>query len=304
MNSRLPFTKIAKLTQTSREVIEYRVKRLINLGIINRFTTIISSARLGLKTYHLFLKLGKASEEDEKQLIDFLIRKKSFRYARHCRGYYDVVYIFSIRNNKELSEVIDDINENFSDIIFQRELLIPIKPLKYPEYPFFTKVNYQQPTRYPFKEYNLDINDKKIINNLHNNSRITFKELSKRLGIPQETIRFKFNRLIKSGLIKDFSINVNTETLGYISYNLFLKIDNYSYKQDKKTITQFYDEPYILSAHRVIGKYDLVVEVLCKNSKEFEEQLSRLKKFFKNSISNYEITLKLKGFHSYKISGE
>tara|TARA_Y100000310_G_scaffold342233_1_gene444442 strand:+ start:1746 stop:2711 length:966 start_codon:yes stop_codon:yes gene_type:complete len=301
MNSRLPFTKIAKLTQTSREVVEYRVKRLIKLGIINRFSTIISSARLGLKTYHLLMKLSNASEEEEKEIIDFLVKQKFSKYVRYCRGQYDLVYVFSVRNNKELSEAIDEINEKYSTFISQRELLIPIKPLKYSEYPFLTKVNYQQPTRHSFKEYVPDNNDKEIINILRNNSRVSFKELSYKLSIPQETARFKFNRLVKSGLVKDFSINVNTEILGYVSYNLYLKIENYNYKQDKKIINRFYDEPFILSARRVVGKYDLVVEILCKNSKEFEEQFLRLKRYFKNSISNYEITLKLKGFHKNTI---
>ena len=302
MNSRLPFTKISKLTQTSREVVEYRVKRLVKSGVISRFSTIISSARLGLKTYHLLMKLSNTSEEEEKEMIDFLVKQKFSRYVNHSRGQYDLVCVFSVKNNKELSEAIDEINERYSGFVSQRELLIPIKPLKYSEYPFFTKVKYQQPARHSFKECVLDDSDKGIINVLLNNSKASFKELSHELGIPQETARFKFNRLVKSGLVKDFSISINTESLGYVIYNVYLKIESYNYKQDKKIISQFYDEPFILSAHRVVGKHDIVLEVLCKNSKEFEEQFLRLKKFFKNLISNYEITLKLKGFHKNAIN--
>jgi Lrp/AsnC family leucine-responsive transcriptional regulator len=298
----LPYTKIAKLIKTSREVVEYRVKRLIDLGIINRFSTIVSSSRLGLKTYHLLLKLGKSLAEEEEQLIDFL---KNFRFTKHitkCRGSYDLVYIFSVRNNKELSEVIDEINEKFSSIISEREIMIPIKPLRYSEYTFLKKVRYLKPARSSFKKYNLDLIDKKIIDKLRNNSRISFMQLSDDLNIPAETARFRFNQLLKSGLIKDFSINLNVEKLGYMSYNVYLKIDSYNGNQDKKTIAQLYFEPYILYAQRVIGKYDMVLEVVCRNSEEFEEQLSRLKKFFKNSIRNYDIALKLDEFHKNDIN--
>jgi len=293
MNSRLSFSKIARLVQSSREVVEYRIGRLEKLGVITRFSSVISSARQGVKSYHLLLKLEKASEKDESEFISFLQRDTNVRYIQKSRGYYDIFLIFGVKDRKELSEVIDRINEAYAGIIREREILIPIRPLKYREYPFFKKISYSQPRRKMKGPMELDDLDRNIVDTLKNNSRISFRELADSLDVPPETARYRFYRLKDHGIIKDFSITVDVERLGYSTYTVFLKLDTYSHRQDQELIEQFYKEPSLLSAQRVVGKFDIVVEILSQGTEEFEIQLSRLRDIFRNSIRRYEVRLKL-----------
>jgi Lrp/AsnC family leucine-responsive transcriptional regulator len=296
-DSRMSYSRLAKLGSVSREVAEYRIKRLEKLGVISRYSTVISSARLGFRSYNLLIKLERAPASEEEKLENFFRGRKYVRYFEKCRGYYDYRVVFSVRDNRALSEVFDDLNENFSGIIREKELIIPIRPLRYRKYPFLVEVEYKHKPGKEFKSLELDMVDKDLLATVRKNSRITFKDLGKELGVSPETARYRFNRLQDCGIIKDFSIELDLQKLGYFTYSIFMKVDGYSRSMDDKIIDQFYREPHLLTAHRVVGKFDIVIDVICKDPVEFEEQLSRLKKFFKNTIRFYEVTLKLDAVH-------
>ena len=50
-NARTPYSIIAKRVGLSKEVVNYRVKKLIERGILIRFNTVIDVNRLGWQVY-------------------------------------------------------------------------------------------------------------------------------------------------------------------------------------------------------------------------------------------------------------
>jgi len=253
----------------------------------------VSSARQGTRSYHLLLKLEGTPIETEKELERFFLSKSYVRYFERCRGYYDYRVIVTASDNKEISVVFDDLNEKFSGIIRERELIIPIRPLRYRIYPFLVKVDYKRKSTKPSKPMELDVLDEKLLTLVRNDARITFMDMGDKLGVSPETARYRFNRLQEGGILKDFSVDLNLGKLGYFEYTIFMKVDGYSRAMDDLIIERFYKEPSLLSVTRVVGKFDLIFEIVCKDPLEFDQQLTRLRKFFKDSIRFYEFTLKL-----------
>ena len=56
-NARESLNKIGKKVRLSRENVDYRIKKMIKEGLINRFNTIIDEKKLGLLRYGVFLEL-------------------------------------------------------------------------------------------------------------------------------------------------------------------------------------------------------------------------------------------------------
>ena len=71
-NARLTSKSIGQSTNISREVADYRIKRLIKNGLISGFITLVSDRRLGYETYLLLLQLQNYTKEDEERILKFL----------------------------------------------------------------------------------------------------------------------------------------------------------------------------------------------------------------------------------------
>ena len=53
-NSRIPLTKLTKTVKLSRDAVDYRIKRLMDKGVIVRFFPLIDFKKFGYTLYHVF----------------------------------------------------------------------------------------------------------------------------------------------------------------------------------------------------------------------------------------------------------
>lgn len=118
----------------------------------------------------------------------------------------------------------------------------------------------------------VDNKDRKIIEELVRNSRQTTSQLSKKLNIPITTIHNRIKKLIKTGVIINYTINLNHNLLGRpvpayvgitINYNVpGKKINQTDIANQLKKIEGVY-EVYILT-----GGSDLLVKALVRDITE------------------------------------
>jgi len=62
---------------------------------------------------------------------------------------------------------------------------------------------------------NIDEKDKKILNVLMENSRLSYRQIAKRLKISAATVMHRINNLEKEGIIKKYTTEVDYDKLGY-----------------------------------------------------------------------------------------
>ncbi len=121
----------------------------------------------------------------------------------------------------------------------------------------------------------VDAKDRKIIEELVRDSRQTTSALSKKLNIPITTIHNRIKKLIKEGVIINYTINLNHNLLGKpvpayvgitINYNVpGKKISQTNIANQLKKVEGVY-EVYILT-----GGSDILVKVLVKDITELNE---------------------------------
>lgn len=68
-NARQTDSEISKKVGTSKQVVNYRIKNLLEEGIITNFYTIINVGKLGLNSYYVFLQFENINKEQEKNLL-------------------------------------------------------------------------------------------------------------------------------------------------------------------------------------------------------------------------------------------
>ena len=72
MNARQPMTILSKSVGLSRQVVEYRIKKLEQKGIITGYVGWYNSLKLGYNHCRIFLNLKNIDRTTESKLIDYL----------------------------------------------------------------------------------------------------------------------------------------------------------------------------------------------------------------------------------------
>ena len=143
----------------------------------------------------------------------------------------------------------------------------------------------------------LDLIDRKLLYQLDINSRQTFKELAKKLRIAKETARFRVNRLVENGYIKNFLTTINISQLNRFYYKLFYKFHKTNHQIDQEIISFIQDYKSIAYFASTEGRYDLTFLLLSKDMRSlynflipfFVTQTSLQSMDFSNEFSDLSV---------------
>ena len=125
-NSRLSFSEIARSLKIPHDTVRYRIRSLEDRKIVNKFHTSVDTSKLGFLMYEMFLKLITSSEQTTQKLLNFLIQKPFITWVTRTEGGYDIGIAFRNSNPTLLSAFIDELLENFGELIIKKTLQVNI----------------------------------------------------------------------------------------------------------------------------------------------------------------------------------
>jgi len=112
----------------------------------------------------------------------------------------------------------------------------------------------------------LDDKDKEILNILQENYRISYQELSRRIGLAASTIHNRVQNLINSGIIKKFDTLIDPIKVGFKTIGILgLSVDPLKMDKVAREIASFYNVQLVATT---TGNHDMVARVIAKNEKE------------------------------------
>lgn len=286
VNSRTPIKKLAKKVGISREVASYRINRLIKENIILNFYTLIDTERLGFMRYTCFIQLKGISRDKEKSIVDALVKHPFITYMGPVIGKWNLVFDILARDRSHLEMIIKDIKdratpylENYLIINAGTEQeIFPTKLLGITK-----ELTFNQKT----KSIRLDKTDIKILKELSRNSRIEYKEISKKLGLSANAIKHRIKNLERDGIILGYTISIDMRKLGYEWYNLQLKLNEENI-QLKRFLRQ---HKRVIHFYKYLGheNWDLDVGIIAMNSLDLRDFLLELREKFGGIIRIYDI---------------
>ena len=129
------------------------------------------------------------------------------------------------------------------------------------------------------KKYSLSIDDldKRIIKELQQNGRMTYKSIARKLNVSDGTVRFRTRRLIQKKLLK-VSASINPFLMETsIAALVGMQLEKRTHKQTMEKIAALEG---VVSVCNATGEFDLLVEVLVDSreglNKFLIEDLSRI----------------------------
>ena len=118
----------------------------------------------------------------------------------------------------------------------------------------------------------MDKTDLKILSELSNDSSISIPKLSEKINVNTSVVYSRIKRLVKSKLIKKFTIDVNDKELGYAVKSLTgINMDS---KQRDDVIEELFKINGVREISEVTGRFDILVCMFAKNLPEMHRLIS------------------------------
>jgi len=135
-NARTTIIKLAEKTKLTRDIINYRLKKLTAEKIINQYRCYLNLENLNINHYKIILRtknLDKKSEDDFNQHIS---KHKKATQLLKLIGSWDLEIEFETENEDELYKILQDIRNKFSNIIRDFDIIRITKTFKLNYFPF------------------------------------------------------------------------------------------------------------------------------------------------------------------------
>jgi DNA-binding Lrp family transcriptional regulator len=136
INARINIVDLSEKLKLTRDVINYRIKKLTQDKIIVQYRCYPNLNNIGLNLYKIILRTKNLDEENEKQLREYVEAHKKATQLLKLIGSWDIEIEFETANEDELYIILIDLRKRFSDIIRDFDILRITQTYKLDFFPF------------------------------------------------------------------------------------------------------------------------------------------------------------------------
>src|SRR3989338_10487289 len=126
-NARATFKEIGKKLGIGKNNVQYRVKRLLEDGVIKKFVTQFSLGTLGLFLGKFYLQLSGFEKEKETEMYDYLIKDKRISWIAKCEGRWDLMIGCYVESMNQLSEIKQEFFKKFEKYITSYDVVFLVE---------------------------------------------------------------------------------------------------------------------------------------------------------------------------------
>jgi len=275
-NARAPLTEIAKKCRISKQTALYRIKKLVKDKIIKGFHAYIDFKRLGYDTYYVFIQTRYIEDEQEfiKDLSKIkgciIIMKSITQYSYNLKIITKDVYKMMV----ELQQFFIKKKTVTSHFILQR-------------------------LEKPVEKIEIDDKDKKILEELSINCRLSSLELSKITGLSYDIVHNRLKRLIKNKAIENFLTVLDFDREGFMYYSVLLKFADDKFDNFLKFNSELKLDPLVVRRFACVGEFSYMFEMVDNNYVAINDKLNKIRSQFHDMI-RYSQIVPIQNHYFYK----
>lgn len=289
LNARQTNSQIAGKVRASKEVVAYRIKRMVDSGVIQGFYVVVDMTKLGYLNARIFIKMKGAGPREERRFIDYFQNSQRCWWVNSISGSFtDMGIAFWVKDINDFHEFKENLlNRYGGSIEFYRES-------------FYSKIHAWRRNYLSGKDakrsyylipgnsnpIEFDKTDIRILAALSEDARISTVELAKRVGLSITGARHRLENLKKKKIILGFRPKIDFSKIGHYWYKVEFRLEDNGTKQ--KLLAYFESHPNIVYAYENIGGgTELEMEMEVESHEKFREVVDGVRERFKGAIRTY-----------------
>ncbi|PIY60283.1 hypothetical protein COY95_02555, partial [Candidatus Woesearchaeota archaeon CG_4_10_14_0_8_um_filter_47_5] len=121
-DSRMPISQIKKKVQLSRDAIDYRIKRLMEKGVLIRCFSVVNLKQFGYHKFHVFFLTDEREPEAEhKRFVDYLIGLPFVRNIIEYTDRWDYEIVMVAKDVIDFDNKMTQITNQFPNLIIEKD---------------------------------------------------------------------------------------------------------------------------------------------------------------------------------------
>lgn len=287
-NSRIQFNQLGKIVGLRGETVEYRIEKFRKADLILRFFAEPNLWKIGLVPYRLYLKMTNMPKSVEEKFKNKFSTHPNIQFFAACDGQWDFILRFLLRDENEFKVEIVKIMNEYGVYIQRKNIAITMYDAYLPM-TFFTggdkiaRISTEQEK----KSDKLDEKDFQILYYLCEDARMPTTKIAKNIGISSDAVSYRIKKLKDDRVIKYFASWFNMYSLGYEYHKIFIWFYRVSSEKETEIIRYCEQHPNISFLTRVIGDWDVELDVWVKNTTELHELVWVIKNKFSDTIRDH-----------------
>jgi len=298
-NARLPNSQIGKKVGLSKEVVKYRVDKMIENGVILRFHTIINYFKVGIVKYKLYLRLTNVNKEKLEEIGQYFQKHKKTEWVAITTGRWDMIIGFLVHNVNELDDEVQIILNKFSVYIQEKAITTTLYLAHHTR--GFLKGTEKEISRIVYhtskdRQEEIDKTDLEIIKIITNNARIPTTDIAERLNTTPRIVLYRLRELEKKKIILGYKAHLDTKAIGRIFCKVIIHLTNITEERLNQFIKYTSSFSGTLWPQRVMGNWDFELDLEVENYEKFQDVILELKEKFPDIIKNHDFCIVSKEF--------
>lgn len=291
IDARQPLTALARKVRASPAVVEYRLKRMENTGLIKSYLTFLDAGKLGLMIWNVYLSLQNTTEKEETEIVQYLCSLKKTWWVARASGQWGIIYSLCVKDVKEFYNIVNDIHAKYGKYILNQSIEAHAE-VEIISRGYFLDKSGKGVTWYKMVEQpKLDETDKKILKAISRNARKPSTQIAEETELTPRIVTYRLKELVKAGVISRFRPQLDVRKIGLSFYKAIVHVKEYTDQKNLKLKTYCIQQGNIFHYEQKVGPWMLELELDAENYETADKQLRSMKEEFPDFIRSYELLL-------------
>lgn len=288
LDSRQPFTVLARKTRMSQQLVSYKIRALKQSGLVGFAYPIIDYSMFGLLRFHVHFRVNYRSIKKLQDLVSMIAGHANVVDVTSRGGKYDLMVTFMARNPSSFNKTLRQMIEQNPDRLKNYMILTNVVSHVFPKKHLIGQEDNTTDTiiggdREPAR---ISETEKKVLNLLVEDAGMRAVDISARAGINPRTAIAAVKRLRSAGIIKGFSSTLNLRTAGFLQSMMLIKYHNLSVELEDKLRQFCVTNRQITGMHKLFGDYDVAIVAEAENAAALRSVFIGIRETFEDIISD------------------
>ncbi len=289
INARQSLSKIAKKVGLSKEVVNYRINRMLDEKLIRSFYARIDTSKLGLTLFRNFIRTQNLTPKKENEMIEYLRGNPKIGFFVRVEGNFDFNFIYWSKGVSEYFHFWREFNGKFGKFLESKQLHILEYYANFPKGFLIGKKDLSL----PFfecglnKEIEVDRADYNLLNILATDARKPLIEIAQDLKISDKMVSYRIKKLEKLGIIHSYGVQIDLDKIGLNYYMIHLFLKDFSKERFNELKNFAIAHPNVVYIDEALGGPDFEIELYMKTKQEYYEFLTELRYKFSDLIRDF-----------------
>lgn len=288
-NSRQSLTSLSKRTGLSKQVINYRLNKLLQDGVITRFYTELNYGNINAIVFKLHIQLENFTKDVEDEIYKYFEQLDCSTWVVSCSGKWDMICGVAVHDVITYNQILTDILNKFSKYIHNKEIITNVylnvcnRKWLFPE----ERVAKNTATGGRTRDLKMDAVDFKILMIVSNNAREKLVNIAIACKLKPNVVKYRLKNLEKMKIINAYRVSLNLRLLGKEFCKAFLYLHQKTAEKEKALIEYCRGHPNVTAFIQCIGSWDFEIEFEVDNIDQFHNIMKDIRNRF-DFVKSYE----------------